>query len=326
MLNIYKKNILLSGYTCYRAKVIKSIIAISLSIALLSFQSGCASLPYQIPPPLAEQERSRLGTIGIVSADFIPEPKLFTYSRGRVRGAAEGMVFKPSTGVPPIFFPSRSASSGMASGESAAAGAALFIGIGIIFLIGSEIYRAATAIPAEKVKEIESDLKKALIELMMQESFKEKFFQTAREQSAFNLVLVEGGGPKTPEEILNYGNLKEKGIDTVIELSILSISFEGQGGKDPLLSLLLDARTRVLSVSGGTVLYENMLEYRSARRKFTEWISDEGKLFLEELDKGYGKLSEKIVEELFLRYEFTTGKASGEKATHVVSEKGEVIR
>jgi hypothetical protein len=70
--------------------MIKSIIAISLSIALLSFQAGCVTRysPYYLPP-LSEEERERLGTIGIVSADFVPEPKLFTLSRGRVKGAVE---------------------------------------------------------------------------------------------------------------------------------------------------------------------------------------------------------------------------------------------
>jgi hypothetical protein len=121
---------------------------------------------------------------------------------------------------------------------------------------------------------------------------------------------------------LNYGYLKEKGIDTVIELSVLSIGFEGKGGKDPLLSLLVDVRTRVLSVSDGAVLYQNKLEYRSAKRKFTEWISDKGKLFSEELDRGYGTLSEKIVEELFLRYDLTAKKAPEKKAEHMVREKG----
>lgn len=293
----------------------KSIIAISLSIAILSCQAGCArNVPYYLPPPLSEEERASLGTIGIVSADFVPEPKLFTYARGRVRGAAKGMTFETDTGGPPIIFPSGHGSGGMVSPGASAGAAAAVLLVPVVILIGSEIYRAATAIPAEEIKEIEMNFKKALIELRMQESLKIRFFQTAREQSAFNLVLVEGVGPKTSEETLNYGNLKGEGIDTIVELSVLSIGFEGKGGKDPLLSLLLDARTRVLSVSDGAVFYENMLEYRSVKRKFTEWISDEGKLFSEELDKGYGTLSEKIVEELFLRYDFNATKAPEKKA------------
>ncbi|MCL4476490.1 MAG: hypothetical protein M1508_09735 [Nitrospirae bacterium] len=305
-------------------KAIKTVIAISLSIALLSFQAGCAARaahPYQLPPPLSEEERARLGTMGVVSANFVPEAMLFTYARGRVSGAAKGMVFEAGM-APPLFVPGGAPSAPPGAGAGFAAGAAVLLGLIIVGVMIGEAYRAATAIPAEEVKEIESNLTKALIELKMQESFKERFFQMAREQSALNLVLIEEGGPKASGETLNYGHLKEKNIDTVVELSVLSIGFEGEGGKDPLLSLLIDVRTRLLSVSDGAVLYENKLEYRSAKRKFTQWIADEGKLFSEELDRGYGTLSEKIVEELFLLYDFTAKKAPERKTEHAVREKG----
>jgi hypothetical protein len=297
------------------AKVLKLFTIVSLSIALLLFQSGCAAHPYQLPPPLSEEERARLGTIGVVSANFVPETTLFAYAKGRVSGAAKGMADGTAQAMAWTGY--------MGSQLSGTYGVAPILLLLVPVVAGSVIgglYGATTAIPAEKVKEIESNLRKTLIELRMQESLKERFFQTAREQSTFIFVLIEEGGPKTTDEILNYGHLKEKGIDTVIELSVLSIGFEGKGGKDPLLSLLLDARTKVLSVSSGTVLYENKLEYRSAKRKFTEWISDKGKLFSEELGRGYGTLSEKIVEELFLLYDFTDKKAPEKTAEHKVRE------
>jgi hypothetical protein len=304
------------------AEVLKRFIAVSVTIALLLFQVGCAAklpLPYQLPRSLSEEARARLGTISIVSADFVPETKFFAYSRGRVSGGTKGMAFEAGTPSSPIFVPGTP----MGAPPGSGAGYAVVLGLIVVGFMVGEVYRAATAIPAEELKEIESNLKKALIELRMQESLKKRFFQTAREQSTFKFVLIEEGGPKTTDEILNYGHLKEKGIDTVIELSVLSIGFEGKGGKDPFLSLLLDARTRVLSVSDGAVLYENKLEYRSAKRKFTEWISDKGKLFSEELERGYGTLSEKLVEELLLRYDFTPKKVPEKTAGHVVREKGQ---
>jgi hypothetical protein len=179
--------------------------------------------------------------------------------------------------------------------------------VAVGFLI-AEVARAVTAIPAERVQDAESRLKNALVELKMQESLKKTFIQMAREESAFNFIPLEERGPETADELLDYRHLKEKGIDTVIELSVLSIGFEGAGGKDPLLSLLVDIRIRVLNVSNGAVLYENMLEYRSIKRKFRGWISVEEKLFSEEIDKSYRILSEKMVEELFLRYEFAPKK------------------
>jgi hypothetical protein len=297
------------------AKVLNRLTAASLLISLLLFQTGCAvrSETYHLSPPLSEIERARLGTIGIVSADFAPETKLFAHSGGRVSGAGKGMAFERGTSFAFIPSPGGTPSNGSYMGNGGGP-AVILLGLLAAGLVIGGIYRVATWIPAGEVKDIESNLKNALIDLKMQESLKDRFFKTARNQAPYNFVLIGERGPKTADEMFHYGSLNGKGVDTVIELTVLSIGFEGKGGKDPLLSLLLDTRTRVLSVSGGAVLYENKLEYRSAKRKFTEWISGKGKLFSEELDKGYGELSEKIVEELFLRYELTPGKPSGKTA------------
>jgi len=76
----------------------------------------------------------------------------------------------------------------------------------------------------------------------------------------------------------------------------------------------------VTSVSAGSVLYENKLEYRSGRRKYSEWSSAQGKLFLKELDRGYEALSEKIVEELFLLHDFSGKRESGKTAENQILE------
>jgi len=107
-----------------------------------------------------------------------------------------------------------------------------------------------------------------------------------------------------PPKKINYEHFKEKGIDTVMELTVLSIGFEGKGGEDPDLLLLVDVKTRVVGVSDAAILYENKLEYRSPKRKFTKWIKNEGRPFIEELGTAYSSISGKVLEELFLNYDF----------------------
>lgn len=290
-------------------RALRRIIATFLPIALISFQYGCAELPYRLPPPLSEAQREELGTIAVVAADFAPQAALFTHSWGRVKGAAKGMTFDHEGGGVAFPFPLGSGSSEPVL-YGAPGAAAVFVGI---IAVGALIYaghRAATATPAEETEKADSDLKKVLLQLKMQESLKERFVQIAREQTGFDFIGIEDEGPKKPDDILKYDHLREKGFDTVIELSILSVGFQGGGGRDPLLSLLVDARTRVFSVSGGAIIYENKLEYRGAKRRFTEWLSDKGRLFCDELDRGYLTLSEKMVEELFLIYDFTNNRRS----------------
>jgi hypothetical protein len=279
--------------------IMQRLIALFLLIAFLSFESSC-SRPYLLPSPLSEGTRAKLGNIGIISSEFLPESELFTFAKGRVSGAAKGMAGGAAVGAGTV----------LQSGRSAPGLAGLFVlviaaGAAAAGAVIGGIYGTATAIPSEKVGEIEACLKKALIELKMQESLRNVFFEKAKEQTNFNFILIEEGGPKTPDEKINYEHFKGKGIDTVIELGVLSIGFEGKGGKDPDLLLIVDVRTRVVSVSDATVIYENKLEYRSPKRKFTEWIKDEGRPFIEELGTAYNSISEKIVEELFLNYDFS---------------------
>ena len=275
------------------------LIALSLLIAFLSFESSC-SRPYLLPPPLSEGTRAKLGNICIVSSEFLPESELFTFAKGRISGAAKGVAGGAGTGAGIVLESGRGATGLAALGVLVIAAAAAAAGA----VIGG-VYGTATAIPSEKVEEIEACLKRALIELKMQECFRETFFENAKGQTDFNFVLIEEGGPKTPDEKINYEYFKGEGIDTVIELAVLSIGFEGKGGEDPDLLLLVDVRTRVVRISDATVIYENKIEYRSPKRKFTEWIKDEGRPFIEELGTSYNSISEKIIEELFLNYDFS---------------------
>ena len=212
--------------------VFERLIAVLLSISFLLLQTGCLAHSdiYQIPPPLSETARARLGTIGIVSADFVPEARFFAHSSGRVIGATQGMAFEPGTSFSAVPIPGRGPSGGSSMGGGGEA-AAIFLGLAAAGLVIGGVYRLATWMPAEEVQKGEANLKNALLGLKMQESFKERFLKTARDQAAYKFVLIGEGGPKTADEILQYGSLNEKGVDTIIELTVLSIGFEGQGGK-----------------------------------------------------------------------------------------------
>jgi hypothetical protein len=293
----------------HASNVCKRLTALSLSVVLLLFQTGCATHPYYLPPPLSEEARAKIGAVAIVSAEFVSEMKFFAHSRGRVSGAAKGMAFEPSEPIGFFWFPTGSAPSGPAApGAAGGYAAAIVLGLILVGLLASEVYRAATAVSAEEVEKTESNLRTALMDLQIQKSYAEGFLRTAAEQVPLTFTLIEEAGPKTADERPDYGHLKAQGVDTVVELSVLSIGFEGGGGKDPLLWLLLDARVRVIHIPDGTVLYENMLQYRSAKRHFTQWVSEDGMVFSEELGSGYATLSEKIVEEVFLRCDLAPAK------------------
>jgi len=170
------------------------LIALFLLIAFLSFETSCTR-PYLLPPPLSEGTRAKLGNIGIVSADFLPQSELFTFAKGRISGAAKGAGIGAGTGAHIV----------LEGGQGAQGFAALFVLViaaaaAAAGAVVGGVYGTATAIPSEKVEEIESCLKKALIELRMQESLRSVFFEKAKGETDFNLILIEEGGPRTPEK------------------------------------------------------------------------------------------------------------------------------
>ena len=61
---------------------------IFLCLTLFIWQSGCAHQP----PLLSEKVRAQLGTIGVVSARFVPEVDLETPAEGSLGGTGRGVA------------------------------------------------------------------------------------------------------------------------------------------------------------------------------------------------------------------------------------------
>lgn len=64
----------------------------------------------------------------------------------------------------------------------------------------------------------------------------------------------------------------------------------------------MTARARLVRTRDAITLHDATVEYRSRRRKFTEWAENDAQLFLAELKRSYRTLAEKIVEDIFLLY------------------------
>jgi hypothetical protein len=282
------------------------LAAILVCSSLLMGQSGCVS---SLPHPLSEDVRSGLGTVGIVSASFVTAGDLSAYSKSReggaVRGGTEGAAAGALGGA--ALLAELSASTGFSAVALAGApviGPALVVLVGATVLVGAGL-GASKAIPKETVIKIEEMLNRALSELRLAETVQHHIVRTASSQANRTVVVIEGQGPATLEEAADYRSQSEKGVDTVLEASILSVQFDGKGGKDPLLSFKMTLRARLIRTADGTVLYEHALEYRSAKRKFSQWTKDNAKPFIDELDSAYQGLAEKVTEEIFLVYDLS---------------------
>ena len=93
--------------------------------------------------------------------------------------------------------------------------------------------------------------------------------------------------------------LAGQGIDTVLELQLIHPGLKGTGKINPPLALSVDVRARLLEAGSGRELWHCTAQYRSAKRKFTEWAAGEAQLFRRELDLCFGSLAEQVVHQLF---------------------------
>lgn len=276
-----------------------------LSITLLIGQSGCALTKYYTLPPIPPEEaRDQFVTIGIVPARFIPESNFNTFAKGRLSGTGKGAAGGAAAGA--------LGGAGMALGLGAAglgpAGVLLLpffaAGGAVIGGVTGGVAGTVKAVPEAKAEEIETAINNALAELRIQETMTEHIVKSGKEITTFHFNLLEGQGPASHKEKINYSFLKEKGIDTVFEVSVKSIGFEGGKGEDPLIALFMTVSTRLIRVKDGTEIYSGAFEYKSKARKFTTWADDSARLLREEFERCYKDLATRIVEEPFLLLDF----------------------
>jgi len=255
----------------------KSIV-ISLSITLLIVQWGCAHAPPPRPfrPTLSEEVRTTLETIGVVSANVILGPQFKGGTRGRLHGAAKGalcgftLCFAGGGGGDPL-------------GTLVVAAVSGPIGLGV---------GAFMAESGSKVKKAEAALNKAVGELNVQETFRDRVLRVARDQTSHNFVLLQDQAP--------YSSLADKGVDTVLEIGVVRLILEEVEGINPPLALVMSATARLVKVSDETELYLYTLVYHSRKRKLTDWAADDAQPLREEVDRAYQGLAERIVDDLFL--------------------------
>lgn len=130
-------------------------------------------------------------------------------------------------------------------------------------------------------------------------------FATAREMTLHPLVLIEDMGPTTLDEKVDYHPLKERGINTVLELKVLRVGLWGEKGINPPLGFFMTVNARYIRVEDGKDLYDHTFRFEGVSRKFADWAENSGEPFRKELERCYQTLATEIVEKLSLPSEET---------------------
>ena len=128
----------------------------------------------------------------------------------------------------------------------------------------------------------------------MQEAQRQEVLAVARERTTH--VLIEDGevGPTYKEEEVFYESLHKNGVDTVLELSVVSLGMQGETGVDPDLTLTLTVTGRLVRAGDGFVLKNKTLTHRSNPHVYSTWGANEGEFFQRELEAAYKGLGNTI--------------------------------
>lgn len=179
----------------------------------------------------------------------------------------------------------------LASAIALASGGALLGG-----LAGAE-----RAEPAATVDEAEAALKTALVTLKVQEAMRDRVLRLARNQTRRRFILLSEQGPTALDEKVSYQSLASAGVDSALEVSVVSFGLEGRWSINPEVALFMTLRTRLVRVGDGTLIYEATFEHKGEARTFAEWAANNAQPFRDALEAAYQSLAQRVVWELFLR-------------------------
>lgn len=229
----------------------------------------------KLPPPPSEKIRAQLGTVGVVSAQFVPKVELSV--AGPASMAAQGALD--------------------ATGGSSDPYAVCLIPFGAC--LGCMVWTVKGE-PARDVEKAGEALRRVTADLKIQETMRDRFLQAAREQTDHSFVVLKEQGLATPNQKNNYGPLGLNGIDTIVEISVLSLGFKSEQVEPPAFYVTL--HTRLIHVMSGEEVYAVTITYESRGHGCLLWANNDCQLCKEELTRSYLYLADKIVEELFLLY------------------------
>jgi hypothetical protein len=272
-------------------------IIILLSIALLLGLWGCAHLP----KPPSEEMRAQFGTIGIVSARSNPKIQFHPeFAKGRLSGAGIGFSVGLGSGIlyGGLVGAAASAPSGGFVAPYVVAGSAA-IG-GVVCGVYGGIKGAVNAVPKGESQRIEATVKNAFDGIGIQKTVAASVFKNSLELPDYTFILLE------QDDFINstqydFSFLREKGINTILELNVKGGGFKEGRGKNPLIALFMKVHTRLIRTTDGREIYSREFEYKSSVRSSGDWLDTDERFLQEEIDNCFKELPSQIVEELFRR-------------------------
>ena len=262
-------------------------LATTTTVMLVLVARGCRTAP----PPLRDEVRTSLGTVGVYSVGPTADPSL---------KAAVGVGNQVAVGA------AKGGGYGLASGAAGGAVASLFCGpfapicaiytvpIGMVSgivagsLIGGRV-GGAKAVPSATGQTIVTALSAVTANRDLAGEMRRHVLEGTSDGTAVDL----GDGAGTDES--GYRRFAARGVDAVLEVRIARLGLFGKAGRDPYLTLRIDANTRLVSAADGHELWSyERIGYVSRKARASEWLANDSRLLADRLDEGLRTVARKI--------------------------------
>ena len=283
---------------------------------LLAPAKGVAQSHADSIRPLPAELRERWGTIGLASPGPVPE---FTMHRPVTKGQAAKNSIAQWPGL----------SEGLAPDIRLAAFQVAWAPVGVVF---GGAQGAFTGVSVRKLNAATGTLTKVGGQIQNAHGLENQLAKLTREKNGHDLVLVTNPVTDALTPPLRWANfspitqetpalterkpaadhrelvaLREQGVDTVLEITVLSHGLIGKEGVNPPLSVEVALCVRLIRVRDGAELYAIYPRYDGGCQKFTQWAANNGQPLREEVQHAYQELSGRIMEKLNLSVDRITG-------------------
>ncbi len=280
-------------------------------VAVLSLLPGCAQHSVTVPlrpPPLSEQARAQLGTVGVLSIPFNPEVSIEVRSTDGSSEAGSG-----------------AAAGGLGGTAVGAAGAVAVLPLGLVFppmfLVAGGIFvasvmggtlmgKAYDAVPADGAAAgvgpgaaFKAGLADPTVEAGMSAHIQ---FAAAGLPSHRVVLLRESDGVSSLAQS-DYRALVERRIDSLLIVQIEQVRVTMEEDVDAPMALDMTVKSTLIRTRDGAKLDERIFTCRGGKRTLSQWRAESVTPFTAGLSRCYHKVADRIVEEVFLVYDLPGG-------------------
>ena len=285
-------------------------VSVYISAALFLVQTGCATAPQKPfgptePTYLNEQDRGRIGTVGIVAARFVPEIDVESLKPSAGFGAAKGAVTGAVVGATgATLLAQLLICAGFPFSCSAILQTAAEQGLAQGALVGGlhGTLNERRGVTEAEIKTAVDAVNSAIQELKVQQQLLGRVTGYAHDEMTTSFVPLPEIGPASLDVLPDYGSIADRHIDSVLETSVVKLATSSIEKITPGFALKMTARARLIRLADHAILSDQTFQFYSETRPFAEWAGQDAKEFRGALKRGYRELAEQIIDEFFLLY------------------------